>query len=101
MTNFTINQSSNFYFDVNCTDEDLADVLTYLDNFTGFDINDSTGVINQTAFGESLVGNNTINVTCYDGMFTDSRSFNLKYKTQITRLFCRDRLSSRNRRDSL
>ena len=78
MTNFTVNQSSNFYFDVNCTDDDVADVLTYLDNFTGFDINDSTGVINQTSFGESFVGNNTINLTCTDGIFTDSRSFNLE-----------------------
>ncbi len=66
LTNYTINQTDIFYLDVNCSDADPLDSITYYDNFTGFDINSTTGVINQSGFSQSFVGNHTINITCGD-----------------------------------
>lgn len=66
LENYTIYKNSTFILDINCTDADPLDYVTYHDNFTGFDINITTGLINQTGFNEILVGNNTINITCRD-----------------------------------
>ena len=75
LTNRTINQSGTFILDVNCSDVEFGDIITYYDNFTAFDINSSTGLINQTGFNESFVGNNTINITCSDGTSSTSQTF--------------------------
>ncbi|MEK6947044.1 MAG: putative Ig domain-containing protein [Nanoarchaeota archaeon] len=74
LTNQTINQTSTFILDVNCSDAD-GDVITYHNNFTGFEINSSTGLINQTNFNQSFVGNNTINISCSDWLFNASQTF--------------------------
>ena len=75
LTNQTVNQNSTFLLDVNCSDTDATDVITYYDNFTGFEINRSTGLINQTSFNQSFVENNTINISCSDGIFNASQTF--------------------------
>ncbi|MBI4453891.1 Ig-like domain-containing protein [Candidatus Woesearchaeota archaeon] len=75
LTNQTINQSSTFVLDVNCSDADSGDVITYYDNFTGFEINSSTGLINQTSFNQTFVNDNTINISCSDGLFNTSQVF--------------------------
>lgn len=75
LVNQTINQTSAFLLDVNCSDVDLADTVTYYDNFTGFEINRSTGLINRTSFNQSFVGNNTINISCSDDVFNTSQIF--------------------------
>ncbi|MBI4454067.1 hypothetical protein HY636_05480, partial [Candidatus Woesearchaeota archaeon] len=75
LTNQTINQSSTFLLDVNCSDADSGDIIAYYENFTGFEINSSTGLINQTSFNQSFVGNHTINISCSDGLFNTSQVF--------------------------
>ena len=75
LENSTINQSSQYLLDVNCSDIDTADSITYYDNFSGFDINSSTGLINKTSFNQTLVGNNSILITCGDGKFNTSQTF--------------------------
>lgn len=75
LTNQTINQTSTFFFDVNCSDADAGDVITYYDDFSGFDINSSTGIMNQTNFNQSFVGNNTITIFCSDGKFNTTQTF--------------------------
>ncbi|MBS3131944.1 hypothetical protein J4212_05925 [Candidatus Woesearchaeota archaeon] len=79
LPNITINQTDTLYIDVNCTDPDPLDYATYSDNFTGFDIHETTGVIYKSGFNESLVGNHTIRITCTDTFnnFT-SKVFNLE-----------------------
>ena len=65
--NFTlqnISHSKNLTYDINCTDFE-ANTITYFDNTTLFDINDSTGLI----FDEPLqneTGIYIINITCGD-----------------------------------
>jgi hypothetical protein len=66
LTNHTINQTDTFYLDVNCSDVDVLDSITYYDNFTGFEINSTTGIINQSGFSQSFVGNHSIRITCGD-----------------------------------
>ena len=77
-TNQTIYENSNFVLDVNCSDLDSLDTITYSDNFSGFEINGSTGLINKTGFTESNVGNNTISISCFDGKFNTSQIFSLE-----------------------
>lgn len=78
LQNFTVNQSDGLYYDINCSDVEFLDVITYYDNFTGFDINSSNGVINETRFEDELVGNNTILITCSDGEFNVTDTFVLE-----------------------
>jgi hypothetical protein len=66
LANYTINQTDAFYLDVNCSDSDPIDEITYYDNFTGFEINMTTGIISQDGFPQSFVGNHTVNITCAD-----------------------------------
>lgn len=75
LTNQTVNQSGTFILDVNCSDAEAGDTITYYDNFTGFEINSSTGMINQTQFANALIGNNTIGITCGDGTNNVSQTF--------------------------
>jgi hypothetical protein len=77
LTNYTVLQTGTFTLDINCSDIEIFDVIYYYDNFSGFDINISTGLINQTGFNNSVVGNNTINITCSDGTLNTSQVFNL------------------------
>lgn len=84
MSNSTINQSASFFFDVNCSDAD-GDTITYYDNFTGFEINDTNGIINKTAsgndtlvFAQSFVANNTIEIRCSDSLQNTSSIFILE-----------------------
>ena len=75
LTGHSINQSSAFFLDVNCSDLDFGDIIKYYDNFTAFEINSTTGIINQTNFNQSFVGNNTVNITCSDSIFNASQVF--------------------------
>ena len=47
LSNFTISQTDNFSYDINCTDPEASEI-SYYDNFTGFEINRTTGIINKT-----------------------------------------------------
>ena len=75
ISNFTINQSGNFEIDINCSDVEPFDTITYSTNFSGFSINSSTGRINQTGFNQEFVNNNTIQVTCSDGTLSTNQTF--------------------------
>ena len=84
ISNFTITQTDTFFFDVNCSDAD-GDNITYYNNFTGFEINRTTGIINQTAagnnslvFNQSFVGNNTIKISCSDDLQNTTKTFVLE-----------------------
>ena len=86
ISNFTIAQTNAFFFDVNCTDPD-GDTIRYYDNFTGFEINITSGIINQTAsanntivFNQSFVGNNTIKISCSD----DTQNITSAFVLEIT-----------------
>ena len=61
-----INQTDIYIFDVNCSDADPLDQISYVDNFSGFDIDALSGLINQSGFSQAYVGNNTIAISCYD-----------------------------------
>ena len=61
-----INQTDIYYLDVNCSDSDPLDSITYGDNFTGFSIGSDTGIINVSGFSQSYVGNHTILIYCHD-----------------------------------
>jgi uncharacterized membrane protein YgcG len=78
ISNFTVNQTETFFFDVNCSDIDVADEIRYYENFTGFEINTTTGIINQSYFNQSFVGNNTIEIWCSDGIANASAVFILE-----------------------
>ncbi len=74
-----VNQTDNFTLQVNCSDQDLGSQLEYYDNFTGFEINKTTGVINQSGFDQSLIGNNTIQIICRDQEgYNATQNFNLE-----------------------
>ena len=75
LTNQSTTQGQRFQYDINCSDPEPADIITYYDNFSGFRINSSTGLINTTITNLSLVGNSTINITCSDGTFNVSEIF--------------------------
>ena len=47
LTNQTSTQGQRFVYDINCSDLELGDTVSYSDNFTGFVINPSTGLINK------------------------------------------------------
>lgn len=67
LRNFTINQTDDFFYDINCSDSDLLDFPSYFDNFTGFQIDNLTGNISAVGgFNQTLVGNNTIEISCVD-----------------------------------
>ncbi len=79
LTNFSINQSNAFFYDVNCTDLDPLDPTVYTENFTGFAIDNSTGIINVSGFNQSLVGNHSIHFTCNDSFgLSDSAIINFE-----------------------
>jgi len=76
IANYTVNQTDPFYLDVNCSDIDPLDSITYGDNFSGFDINSSTGLIDIDGFSQSFVGNHSINIYCADLYgFNTSKNF--------------------------
>lgn len=60
-----------FYLDVNCTDADGHNI-TYLDDTSLFDINESTGVINTTL---GSYGRWQVQIGCYDGLGYTNQTF--------------------------
>jgi len=54
-----------FYYDINATDIDKGDTLTFFDNTSLFNISPETGIINFTP-GDELVGNHSIAITVCD-----------------------------------
>lgn len=71
---------SPFIYDINCTDPDPLDTISYADNMTQFDMNISTGIINWTPLaadtspfaGFILWG---INITCDDAITKVNETF--------------------------
>ncbi|NOZ80375.1 MAG: hypothetical protein GXP63_01770 [DPANN group archaeon] len=70
LENRTVRARDLFIYDINATDIDVGDTLTYFDNSTLFNISPSTGLINFTPADEQI-GNHSINITACD----DSGSF--------------------------
>ncbi|MBI2133958.1 hypothetical protein HYU11_04720 [Candidatus Woesearchaeota archaeon] len=75
LQNQTINSSSAFYYDVNCTDNDL-DAISYFANTTLFSMLEATGEASFTA-GEIHDGIYQINVSCSDGETNATTQYNL------------------------
>jgi len=65
LSNLTTNTSQQYTYDINCSDSD-GDNITYYDNTSMFDINETTGVITDTPL-QSEFGNNSIELSCGDG----------------------------------
>lgn len=66
MTNLTIYEDSNFYFNVtNYTSDPDGDVLQFYDNFAGFVIGEDSGIIDWTP-DDANIGNWTIRFTVVD-----------------------------------
>lgn len=63
----------NLLYDINGSDVD-NDILTYYDNTTLFNINDTTGLINDTPVA-SEYGKHHINITIGDGLVNVSQTF--------------------------
>ena len=77
LINKSTNTSTTFIYDINCTDVDVGAVVTYYDNTTIFDINSTTGEISQLV-NEKWRGNNSILITCGDGIVNTSSPFVLE-----------------------
>ncbi len=77
--NFTpqvVNESSTLTYDVNCTDMNPTDTISYYDNTTMFNINSNTGLISWIP-GDSDVGNHSVLISCSDGKSTASAILNI------------------------
>lgn len=80
ITNYTLNESSNFYFNLsgNVTDGDndnLTFSFTNTSVFTAFSLNASTGIINFTP-ADVDVGAHIITINASDGIISVPRTFN-------------------------
>ena len=64
----------NLVYDINCSDID-SDTITYYDNTSLFNINSSTGLINDNPL-QSETGTNSILITCGNTTTNISESFN-------------------------
>lgn len=73
---------SEFSYNINCTDIDPSDTITYTDNSSLFIINSSTGLINFTPL-ESEAGSYSILVTCSDSVGSTSDNFTLTINDTI------------------
>ena len=76
LTQQYVNESSIFLFDVNCSDVNPTDVITYSDNTSRFEINLTTGYINWTP-SDSDVDFHSVLITCSDGKDTTSQILNI------------------------
>ena len=76
LTPQTIIEQDLFAYDVNCTDADLADTITYYDNTSMFAIDSSTGQFSFTPV-EADTGFKQILLTCGDGTVNTTGSLNL------------------------
>ncbi|RLE39047.1 hypothetical protein DRJ17_01995 [Candidatus Woesearchaeota archaeon] len=74
LTAQTINHTQNLIYDINCTDYDSGDIITYYDNTTLFDINSSTGLIFD-APTQAETGTYNVLITCSDGLDNTTHSF--------------------------
>ncbi|MBW2974264.1 hypothetical protein KY366_00970 [Candidatus Woesearchaeota archaeon] len=66
LTTQYVNESERLVYDVNCSDMNVEDVLTYYDNTTRFDIDPVTGMIDWMP-GMDDIGNHSMLITCSDG----------------------------------
>jgi len=73
ISDFNVSHGSNFSLTVNCSDLD-GDTVIYYDNTSLFDINSSTGVIDDNA-SQTDVGDYEITINCSDGTTNTSDSF--------------------------
>ncbi|MBI4438371.1 hypothetical protein HY640_00395 [Candidatus Woesearchaeota archaeon] len=67
--------NQSFFYDVNCSDNDIEDV-SYYDNSTLFDINPANGQISFSP-AEVYEGVHVINISCGDALVNVSMQFNL------------------------
>ena len=75
LANYTINESSAFAYDINCSDAN-GDNISYYDNISKFDIDSSTGIISWTPV-DSDVGTYDVTVICSDGLLNTSGVFTI------------------------
>ncbi len=71
-----INESTRFLLDVNCTDLNYWENVTYYDNTSLFDIDIDTGLIDWTPTN-THVGNHSVTITCGDNQSNTSDSFGI------------------------
>ncbi|MFC1696708.1 LamG-like jellyroll fold domain-containing protein [Nanoarchaeota archaeon] len=85
LDNFSLLHTQDLYYDINCSDTDTNDVITYYDDTSLFDINSASGIIN---FNPNLfdTGNYTITITCSDAEDNSSQIFNYEIKNTIPTL---------------
>jgi len=76
LTHQYIYESSEWLYDINCSDLNYWDNLTYYDNTSFFNISLTTGVINWTPLNEH-VGNHFIKIICSDGRLNTSEVLNI------------------------
>lgn len=65
-----------FFYDINATDQDYQDTVTYSDNSTLFNISNTTGIISFVP-NRNQTGTHIINITVTDGEANVSRLMNL------------------------
>lgn len=83
LTNFTINEDTNFVYTVSAKDADPNATLVYSDNTSLFNINTSTGLINFTPIHNQTinqVGNYSVNISVSDGIDNDWQIVNFYVK---------------------
>ncbi|MFH1406036.1 MAG: LamG-like jellyroll fold domain-containing protein, partial [Nanoarchaeota archaeon] len=73
LTAQTTSSGVEFNYNINCSDID-GDTVIYYDNTTLFDINSTTGLINDTPL-QAEAGVYSINITCGDGEVNTSQTF--------------------------
>jgi len=76
LTNQTADQGTAFTYDVNCSDADPSDTITYYDNASFFDIDSSTGVFTWTP-NATYLGLNSILITCGAGGINISNNIHI------------------------
>ncbi|MEA2036733.1 MAG: putative Ig domain-containing protein, partial [Nanoarchaeota archaeon] len=76
LTNQFLNESDTLMYDINCSDLNPEDNITYYDNSTTFDINSTSGLIYWTPV-DNETGNYTILISCSDGNSNVTGTFNI------------------------
>ncbi|OIO64070.1 hypothetical protein COY26_04305 [Candidatus Woesearchaeota archaeon CG_4_10_14_0_2_um_filter_33_10] len=76
LTHQYVNETFTLLYDINCSDLNYWDNLTYYDNTSFFNISLTTGIINWTPLNEH-VGNQSIEIICSDGQANTSGILNI------------------------
>ena len=76
LTHQYVNETLTLLYDINCSDLNYWDNLTYYDNTSFFNISLTTGLINWTPI-DAQVGNHSIEIICSDGRLNTSGILNI------------------------